>query len=193
MTATFLPNLAVLLMATFFTTVAWPRANQIYALRRETARQSTTEAAQRAAITVRAQQLAYLDDRARPLLLRISAGSPLDESVVIECGLVEAALRDRIRAPALDVPMIAEAAWAARSRGARVLLLDDRDAPGEAAAKLEALYAGAVAALDRAGAGCDVTVRVLPSGRDRLATLTVDRGDGLQRWEFGHDGRLLPE
>ncbi|GAA3952888.1 hypothetical protein [Gordonia caeni] len=191
MVETVLPNVAVLVMATFFATVAWPRAKQIYALRHQTERQSAAEAAERAAIAVRAQQLEYLDERARPLLLRIAAG-PIDTQVVAECGLVEAALRDGIRAPALDVPIITEAAWAARARGARVLLLDDR-APrgGDGAEPLEALHAAAVAALDRAGAGCDVTVRVLPSGRSRLATLTVDRGDGLQRWEFGHDGRLL--
>ena len=192
MVDTVLPNVAVLVMATFFTTVAWPRADQIYALRRQTERQSAAEAAERAAIAVRAQQLAYLDERARPLLLRIASG-PIDEQIVTECGLVEAALRDRIRAPALDVPMITEAVWAARARGARVLLLDDRDPRGrDGAEPLDAVHAAAAAALGRADAGCDVTVRVLPTGRSRMATLTVDRGDGLQRWEFGRDGRLLP-
>ncbi|GAC56437.1 hypothetical protein GOHSU_06_00490 [Gordonia hirsuta DSM 44140 = NBRC 16056] len=190
------PNFAVLLMATFFAAIVRPRARQIYALSAQAERQSAAAAAQQAALAVRDQQLEYLGQRARPLLERISSGRALDADVIVRCGLVEANLRDRIRAPGLDVPEVAAAAWDARARGARVVLLDDHDwtlvAPAEHSAPTELLgplRQDAVAALKRSGAHSSVTVRILPAGRDLLATIAVDAPDHRSRREFALDGR----
>lgn len=188
------PNMAVLLMATFFATIVRPRARQIYTLRHRTEGQITAAAAQEAAAAVRAQQLAYLDLRARPLLDRIASGVRLDDDVARECSLVEAQLRDRIRAPGLDSPAVVAAVWEARGRGVKVLLLDDRD-PGERGNGrqewLDHVRDAAVAALGEARSSGAVTVRLLPRGRDTLATVTVVEGDRVRRAEFGPDGRGL--
>lgn len=196
------PNTAVLLMATFFAAIVRPRARQIYTLRRQTERQIASAAAQEAAVGVRDQQLAQLDQRARPLLERIASGERPSDDVVAECGLVEAGLRDRIRAPGLDTPELAAAAWSARSRGVRVVLLDDHGWGSEtlssaedveqAGALLGPLRAAAADSLARADTGRSVTVRLLPAGRSLLGTVAVDGDMRRSRIEFGPDGRQIP-
>lgn len=208
--AMLLPNLAVLLMATVFTTIVRPRARSLYALRGQQERQSAMEAAEEAASAVRGQQAARLDERARPLLRQIASGRGLDPAAAAECGLVAAALRDRIRAPGLDSPEVADAVWAARDRGVRVVLLDDRterlrSGPLDEAAELPPghgidvergqllgpLRIAAVAALATAGPGSSATIRLLPPGRNRLATIALTVGSSVTRWEFALDGRLV--
>ena len=185
-----LPNLAVMLMAVVFAAIVRPRARKIYALRARTARQAAIEASDQAALAVRDNQMAYLDDRARPLLERISAGGPFAADVVAECGLVEAALRDRIRAAGLDTPEIAAAARAARARGARVLLLDDRGTPvGTDAPVPPSLYDAAVAALRSVKPDSTVTIRLLPFGRTDFATVAVARDGVTELVTYGPDGR----
>lgn len=179
-------NLGVLVLMTVFAAVIGPRAEQIFALRRQARRDA-------AAVTVRAvrdQQLARLDGRVRSLLEEIAAGDVLDEEGLERCRLVEAQLRDRIRAAGLDVPALAEAAWAARSRGVNVLLLDDY-VPGATTADeqarerlLASVHAAAVDALDAARPGCDVTVRLLPTGRAAAATVSVADDGAVSLQEF---------
>ncbi|ALG85657.1 hypothetical protein ACH46_15700 [Gordonia phthalatica] len=185
------PNLAVLLMATIFAAIVRPRARQIYALRGETERETALRSAEEATLAVRDQQLSRLDDGARPLLDRIAAGGRLDRSELQRCRLVEAQLRDRIRAPGFDSPGVANAAWRARARGVRVLLLDDFDVavgmPDSVA--LRAVVDRVVAVLADAEDGDEVTARLLPRGRSRLATVSVARNDGVVRLEFDASGR----
>lgn len=191
--AAVMPNTAVLLLATFFEVMVRPRAEQIHALRRQTERQVVAQAAAQGAMEVRERQLAYLEQRARPLLEQIALDGALDPPRIAECGLVEAALRDRIRAPGLELLDIAAEVWAARARGARVVLLDDlRATDDEVAARLQLLRAETVAALGRAGAGDGVTVRLLPPGRDLLATLSVVGDAGQRRREFDLTGAVRP-
>lgn len=192
--AAILPNTAVLLMATFFAAIVRPRAKQVYALREQTQQRSAAAAAQEAAILVRSQQLSYLDQQARPLLELIADGHALDDGVVEQCSLVAAALRDRIRAPGLDSPSITEGVWQARARGARVVLLDDRRTGSpEEPALFRSLQRVAVAALESAQKGGEVTVRLLPAGRDLLATVMVNGPEGRRLCEFGHDGQPIGE
>ncbi|WP_161893860.1 hypothetical protein [Gordonia spumicola] len=180
-------NLGILVMMTVFAAIVGPRAEQLFALRRQAGRENTAFAVR----AIRDHELARLDDRVRPLLQRIADGDPLDP---VECRLVESQLRDRIRAPGLDVPVVADAVWEARERAVRVLLLDDRgdrgalarvDAP---AGPLAAVRAAAVEALECAGPGDDVTVRLLPDGRRVFATITVASGGAVALREFGIDG-----
>lgn len=180
-------NLGVLLVMTAFAAVIGPRAEQIFALRRQSRRESTS-------ITVRAvrdQQLARLDGRVRPLLEQIAAGDRIDERGLERCRLVESQLRDRIRAPGLDVPELADAAWDARSRDVRVLLLDDYTASDRAAAAdddharlVETVRSAGVGVLQRARADTDVTIRLLPPGRAVAATISVAVDGAVDLREF---------
>ena len=95
--------------------------------------------------------------------------------------LLEAQLRDGIRAPGLDDPAVRAAAWQARRRGVSVLLLDDGDgsrAPGE----LTRLADVVVSVLADATDG-RVTARILPPGRELLATVTIDSTERSERIE----------
>ncbi|MGB3301950.1 hypothetical protein [Gordonia sp. (in: high G+C Gram-positive bacteria)] len=188
-----LPNLAVQLMATIFAAIVRPRARQIYALRGQTERETALLAADEAALAVRDQQMARLDDGARPLLDLIASGRTLDDVEVRRCRLVEAQLRDNIRAPGFDDPTVADAAWDARAKGVRVLLLDDYDRIGDADVDdaIAAVSSELVAALAGAVSGDEVTVRLLPNGRAAFATLSVSRGGSVVRHDFDAAGRRI--
>lgn len=185
------PNLAVLLMATIFAAIVRPRARQIYALRAETERETALRSAEEATLAVRDQQLSRLDDGARALLDRIAAGGRLEAPELQRCRLVEAQLRDRIRAPGFDSPGVASAAWRARARGVRVLLLDDFDVAAGApdALALRAVVARVVGVLADAVDGDEVTARLLPRGRSRFATVSMTRKEEIARLEFDGSGR----
>ncbi|MDR2279285.1 MAG: FUSC family protein [Gordonia sp. (in: high G+C Gram-positive bacteria)] len=180
-------NLGILVMMTVFAAIIGPRAEQIFALRRQATRESKALAVR----AIRDHELARLDDRVRPLLRRIADGDPLDETELVHCRLVEAQLRDRIRAPGLDVPAVADAVWAARERHVRVVLLDDRGARGALSGldgddgRLEEARAASVATLADSSSGDDVTVRLLPEGRQAFATITVASGGGVDLRELG--------
>ena len=65
---------------------------------------------------------------------------------------------------------------------------------GSRAAVCAAPVAGvAVAALESAQKGGEVTVRLLPAGRDLLATVMVNGPEGRRLCEFGHDGQPIGE
>lgn len=188
---TVVPNLAVMLMATVFAAIVRPRAREIYLMRRQIQRETEAAAADQSRIAVRDQQMALLDEKTRPLLDLVARGGVVDHRVVRESGLVEAELRDRIRAPGLDAPEIAEAAWEARGRGVKVLLLDDRDPDHRGDGRqswLAAVREAAVAELGDARPSGEVTVRLLPAGRNMLATVTALDGERVRRTEFVAEG-----
>ncbi|GAA4680481.1 hypothetical protein [Gordonia humi] len=178
-------NLGIVVLLSVFASVVAPRADQIFALRRQ-ARRAAAEVAAR---TVRDQQLARLDNRVRPLLQRIADGQVLTERELNQCRLVEAQLRDRIRAPGLDLPHLFDCAWAARSRGVRVVLLDDGPTTSVAvddrrARILAEASSAAVTVLRDAASGALVTVRLLPAGRDAVATISVAVDGSVSLQEF---------
>lgn len=172
----------VLTMATFFALLIRPRAQQIAGLRRRERRDSEADGTR----LVRDTRVARLHSQVRPLLEHIASGERLSDEQVDTCRLVEAGLRDRIRAPGLDVAEVADAAWEARARGVRVLLLDDREGPlcdGDSA-PLAAMRAAAVDALTAACAGAQVTVRLMPEGRDAIGTIATAHDGQVRRIEF---------
>ena len=127
-----------------------------------------------------AVKLADVSVRARGTLeaLRDEEVSP---EIAMEARLLEAELRDEIRASFFTGTAVVEAARRARGRGVEVLLLDDRgDGEGweskENEAQLhELIVSRATAALDEAVAG-RVVVRVCPAGRRWAATIFTDAG-----------------
>ncbi|MEU5840643.1 hypothetical protein [Rhodococcus sp. NPDC047139] len=175
-------NAAPVLMSTFFASTLRPLARSIYTLRAMSLQRSADQAASAAALEERDAQLDRLDALARPLLERIATGATLDPAERQAGVLLEARLRDRLRAPALQDPQIVVAAEAARRRGVDVMMLDDHglDAvPQEEQARIRRAVADE---LDSVACG-SVTVRVLPPGRRALVTILV-RGDTVRRIEL---------
>ncbi|SNT16586.1 hypothetical protein SAMN05421642_110121 [Rhodococcoides kyotonense] len=180
--STFVTGAGVMVMASFFAYVVRPAAASIYALREERARQVAEKAAVDAAEQERERQLLRLDDLVRPVLGRI-ADRTLDDASRREAVLVEATLRDSIRARALDVPGIVASARAARERGVTVQLLDDGGLDLHGPDVADEIRRAVVTQLDCTAEG-SITVRILPSGRPTLAAIVVQTGDDTERYEF---------
>ncbi|MDR2279845.1 MAG: hypothetical protein LBE07_03200 [Gordonia sp. (in: high G+C Gram-positive bacteria)] len=186
------PNLAVMLMATVFAAILRPRARAVYALREQTVREGAAKAAEEAAVAVRLHEFDRLDAQARPLLDQIARGGTLDEETLRRCLLVEAQLRDLIRAPRFDEAATAEAVWSARSNDIRVLLLDDGGVDRPAAdAAVHAVRQLLIGVLAEAEPGAEVTARILPPGRSEFATVVVATGDRVARLAVDGSGTIV--
>lgn len=111
------------------------------------------------------------------LLERIGEGEPLSAAERTECRLMEASLRDAIRGRGLATREVAQAARAARERGATVTLIDDRLV--ECADEVGRNVRGATKeTLDLAQTGDTCVARLLPTGRRNVATVLLVKGDG---------------
>jgi len=131
------------------------------------------EASATAARRERDQRLAELGEFATDLLEKLAGGEPITEQDRIEFAVAEAEVRDSVRARSLRLPNVVTAAREARRRGVEVVLLDDSDPAATAPADLDRVGSALASALDAAKDG-RVTARLLPSGRDVLATIVVD-------------------
>jgi hypothetical protein len=112
-------NIAPLVMATFFALTFRSTAAAVFELRRQSRRRAAENAATSAALDERDRQLERLDHLARPLLDKLASGAELDPAERRACGLLEAALRDGLRAPGLMTVNIVAAARSARARCGR--------------------------------------------------------------------------
>ncbi|MEV5648965.1 hypothetical protein AB0L57_12005 [Nocardia sp. NPDC052254] len=155
----------------------------------ESSTQAAAEATMVAADAERVHQLARLDRVARPMLERIADGAALTTGEREQCRLLEAELRDGLRAPQLTTDELSGAARGARARGVAVVLLDDGAFDGTAHWLRERVIATAAKELDAANAG-SVTVRILPPGRRVLATVLAQAPDHDRRTEIGADGAV---
>lgn len=185
-----LPGYAIMIMGSLFSVMLRPMARNIYELREANERQAALDAAAAAATEVRDRRLAALDERARPVLTRMARRETLTADEVATARLLEAQLRDGIRASGLDLPMVRDAAWRARQRGVRVVLLDDGGLAALDDAHATMARAQLAVAVEDVLDGTDsgrVTVRIQPPGRDALATVGVDAGDTVSLIAFGVD------
>ncbi|MFJ1456956.1 sensor histidine kinase [Nocardia sp. N2S4-5] len=167
-----------------------PTLRSFHQARAEVARNAGAEARTAAHDGERRRQLAYLDRTARPMLELLAAGRPLDDAEQQECALLEAQLRDRLRAPGFATSAMARAARRARQRGVTVTLLDDGGLASATDAARAHVLATAVAALEETSAG-RITVRALPPGRPLLATIVVT-SEPPRRIEIAPDGSVVP-
>ncbi|MCX7542721.1 hypothetical protein OS128_07300 [Corynebacterium sp. P5848] len=112
---------------------------------------------------------------------------------------LELRLRDAIRSPLLDRPRVNRAVWEARSRGVRVVLLDERSEstsllgvpggdPDSECAVLVGVRSAAAEIIDSAVDG-QVTVRLLPEGRTNLATVVSDARGEVHYVTFDCEGQ----
>lgn len=136
---------------------------------------ASAEAADLATTAERNERLIGLDAVATPLLTRLVDGTALTDEDRLEFSVAEAELRDNLRARALSVPPVVQAARSARRRGVDVVLLDDSDPSAVSTADLDAVIARVRRVLDESQDG-RVVARLLPPGRRDVATLLVDAG-----------------
>ena len=182
-------NLGPLLMATFFAYTIRPAARAIFDLREESTRRIAAEAAATASLVERDKQMQQLDHLVRPILSTIANPKGLDSKTKLECTLLEAYLRDKLRAPALDQPGVSAAARDARSRGVEVVMVDDHGLDDDDADIGPRLLSLVSTELGRAEAGT-VTIRILPPRRRLLATiLAYNPATGMRRLEIDHFAR----
>ncbi len=172
---------AIVAMATLFALGLNRTRERIARLARRTSARATAEAANRAKAAERSERLAALDEFATSMLARLADGGELSDTDRKELAVAEAALRDGLRARALNVPIVAKAARQARHRGVSVTLLDD-SAPGDVSPEaLERAVEATVEALHEAVDG-QVTARLLPPGRELIATIITDGSRYERHW-----------
>lgn len=142
-------------------------------------RLSVLDSAETAAVREREARLRWARSLAEPLLEAIAERDRLSPALRRQAGLVEAELRDGLRAPSLAAEPVSSAARRARERGVEVILLDDRTDPlvGDLAEQIRREVA---ADIDSCPSG-RVVVRLLPEGRTPLGTVLVDGAEGRRR------------
>lgn len=157
------------------------------------AQQHRAEAAAAAAMEAKARRrknLGWLESEILPVLDAARFVDPPTGQLRERARLTELRLRDVLRSPLLDRPALTSAIWAARARGVTVRLLDDRSGWGDngddavviaddgidVRESVDAMLGPAIRAVDDAEPGTEVTIRLLPPGRDSFASISDDRG-----------------
>lgn len=166
-----------------------PTQHSLRLLSEEAAMRAAAEATMAAENEERDRQLYRLDKLAGPILERVASGAELSEVEREQCRLLEAELRDGLRAPQLATEQLSSAARGARARGVEVVLLDDGGFNAVSRQISEQVIAVAVRELDGANSG-SVTIRVLPAGRRLLATVLVDAPQRDRRTEIDVAGTV---
>lgn len=180
----------VLAVATLFSIMMTPMPERIMALREDAIQQAASEAASRAAAAEREAQMRQLDARARTILQRIVDGHEFTAEETAEARLTEAQLRDAIRASAWSSDDVETAVWAARQQGHTIRLLDDGALDGLDSRTVSTVRSALLRELELLSvtsgepARGTLTARVLPVGREVLATVVVGRGPSSRRVEI---------
>jgi hypothetical protein len=172
---------ALVLVVSLFAVFLARTRGRIRLLQRAEIDRVREEASSAAALEEQNVRLAQLRDLATPALERILTADELTDDDRKMFRVVEASLRDQLRANGLASAPVADAATRARHRGVDVSLLDDRDGaavPGHVKHRIEAVL---VEHLDAAATGDRVVARLLPDGRDTVATVLATGGDETQR------------
>lgn len=145
-----------------------------------------------AALEERHARLAELGELAQPALARIATGVPLTDAERQTCELLEAHLRDQLRAPALAGPETAAATRAARARGVEVMLIDDGGLVDSPEAIKSTVRREVTAVLQSADEG-EVRVRVMPPGRTNVATIYQHGTAGTTRIDIDAMGGVAKD
>jgi hypothetical protein len=127
------------------------------------------------------------------MLIQLSSGTPLSNVDRASCLLLEASLRDSVRARSLHREPVESEANAARSRGVEVTLLDDSgctDLSEIIGARAHERLLAAVAHELRESVSGRLTARVVPMDREVLATITRDAGGPSEILEVTREGFL---
>ncbi|KQQ28800.1 MULTISPECIES: hypothetical protein [unclassified Frondihabitans] len=139
-----------------------------------------SEAAATAALEEQNTRLEQLRHLATPALERLLSAERITEDDRQAFALVEAGLRDQLRASNLATTRVTDAATRARARGIDVSLLDDRHGAEVSESVRERVESVVVEHLDAATGG-RVVARLLPEGRDSVATVLASDGESTTR------------
>ena len=140
---------------------------------------AAARAATAAATGERERQVARLENDARPALDRILSGEEFTAAEREGFELLEASLRDGIRAAGFSGERLVSETREARARGIQVVLLDDRGAELDETERTR--VEDALITQLRESAEGTITARLSPFGREEIATIVVDEGGAYRR------------
>ena len=181
----------------YFTLASWhgvahlsTRATtQIAASQRETARLQAQQRAHEEADRIMTSRMASVRQRVTPLLTQIADGGAPTPELRSQAYLLEAELRDEIRAPFFTGTSIVTSAQAARRRGTEVILLDDSGDNTTIDDRTRANAVNYVTKLLDLTQSNRVVVRLNPPRRSTLLTIVTDD----TRYRLDRQGELIAE
>lgn len=176
---------ANLLIGTLFARFLVRASETITAIQSKQLTGTAQHAARAAEVQERERQVFRLERDARPALEQIVATTTFTEAELRDFGLLEASLRDGIRAAGFSSERLSAETRAARERGLHVVLLDDRGeelVDGERERVEDAL----IHELHTSRSGT-ITARLSPFGREDVATIVVDEEGVFRRIVVGAD------
>lgn len=151
--------------------------NRMRAVRAERERLAAESAETEGRFEEREQRVRVIADLAEPVLARVAAGEPHSAELARDAANVEASIRDSLRAFGLVREPLLGAVRSARLRGVEVVLLDDSDGEVDDGT-LDRVATTAAETLVDVGYG-RVTIRLLPPGREAVATIVADLEPGV--------------
>lgn len=181
----------------YFTLASWhgvahlsTRATtQIAATQRETARLQAQQRAHEEADRIMTSRMASVRQRVTPLLTQIADGKAPTPELCSQAYLLEAELRDEIRAPFFTGTSIVTSAQAARRRGTEVILLDDSGDNTTIDDRARANAVNYVTKLLDLTQSNRVVIRLNPPRRPTLLTIVTDD----TRYRLDRQGTLMTE
>ncbi|MGV8885556.1 MAG: hypothetical protein ACOH1T_08230 [Microbacteriaceae bacterium] len=176
---------ATLLIGTLFARFLTRASRTMGSIQQKQLERTAEQVARLAEAEERELHIARLERDARPALERIVSGEPMSDSELADLLLLEAALRDGIRAAGFSSERLAAETRAARQRGIRVILLDDRGADLDDADR-ERVEDALIAELRASRRGA-ITARLSPYGREDVATIVIDEDGAFRRIVIGLD------
>lgn len=181
----------------YFTLVSWhgvahlsTRATtQIAATQRETARLQAQQRAHEEADRIMTSRMASVRQRVTPLLTQIADGTAPTPKLCSQAYLLEAELRDEIRAPFFTGTSIVTSAQAARRRGTEVILLDDSGDNTTIDDRTRTNAVNYVTKFLNITQSNRVVIRLNPPRRPTLLTIVTDD----TRYRLDRQGELIAE
>jgi putative signal transduction histidine kinase len=181
----------------YFTLASWhgvahlsTRATtQIAATQRETARLQAQQRAHEEADRIMTSRMASVRQRVTPLLTQIANGKAPTPKLRSQAYLLEAELRDEIRAPFFTGTSIVTSAQAARRRGTEVILLDDSGDNTTIDDRARANAVNYVTKLLDLTQSNRVVIRLNPARRPTLLTIVTDD----TRYQLDRQGTPMTE
>ena len=181
----------------YFTLASWhgvahlsTRATtQIAATQRETARLQAQQHAHEEADRIMTSRMASVRQRVTPLLTQIANGKAPTPKLRSQAYLLEAELRDEIRAPFFTGTSIVTSAQAARRRGTEVILLDDSGDNTTIDDQVRTNAVNYVTKFLNVTQSNRVVIRLNPPRRPTLLTIVTDN----TRYRLDRQGELIAE
>lgn len=181
----------------YFTLASWhgvahlsTRATtQIAATQRETARLQAQQRAHEEADRIMTSRMASVRQRVTPLLTQIADGKAPTPKLRSQAYLLEAELRDEIRAPFFTGTSIVTSAQAARRRGTEVILLDDSGDNTTIDDQVRTNAVNYVTKFLNVTQSNRVVIRLNPPRRPTLLTIVTDN----TRYRLDRQGELIAE